>query len=38
MEIRDIMKIDEGTKVEFKEEMNDSAYKTLAAFVNTEGE
>lgn len=37
MEIRDIMKIDEGTKVEFKEEMNDSAYKTLAAFVNTEG-
>nr|WP_319372375.1 ATP-binding protein [uncultured Methanobacterium sp.] len=37
MEIEDIMKIDEGTKVEFKEEMNDSAYKTLAAFVNTKG-
>ncbi len=37
MEISDILKMDEGTRIEFKEEMNDSAYKTLAAFVNTEG-
>jgi ATP-dependent DNA helicase RecG len=29
--------MDEGTRIKFKEEMNDSAYKTLAAFVNTEG-
>jgi ATP-dependent DNA helicase RecG len=31
--------LDEGenTKVEFKESMNDSAYKSIAAFANTEG-
>jgi ATP-dependent DNA helicase RecG len=37
MQVSDILKMEEGTRVEFKEEMNDSAYKTLAAFVNTEG-
>jgi ATP-dependent DNA helicase RecG len=34
MQISDIPKLEEGTRIEFKEEMNDSAYKTLAAFVN----
>lgn len=37
MQISDIPKLEEGTRIEFKEEMNDSAYKTLAAFVNTDG-
>lgn len=37
MENYDILKLEEGTRIEFKEEMNDLAYKTLAAFVNTDG-
>jgi ATP-dependent DNA helicase RecG len=37
MEISEIITEGENTRVEFKESMNDSAYKTIDAFSNTEG-
>jgi ATP-dependent DNA helicase RecG len=37
LETFNIIKEGENTKVEFKEKMNDSAYKTLSAFANTDG-
>jgi len=37
MSISKIIKNGENTTVEFKESMNDSAYKTISAFANTEG-
>ncbi len=30
MQISDIPKLEEGTRIEFKEEMNDSAYKNIS--------
>ncbi|MGB9937297.1 MAG: ATP-binding protein [Methanobacterium sp.] len=37
MSISDMIKEGESTTVEFKESMNDAAYKTISAFANTEG-
>lgn len=37
MGISEIIAEGESTRVEFKESMNDSAYKTLSAFANTDG-
>jgi ATP-dependent DNA helicase RecG len=37
MNIKTILDDGENTKVEFKEQMNDRAYETIAAFANTEG-
>lgn len=35
--ISDILNLTEGINIEFKEELNNSAFKTIAAFINTEG-
>ncbi|WP_297499912.1 RNA-binding domain-containing protein [Thermococcus sp.] len=37
MDVNDLIKNGESETIEFKRELNDSVYKTLSAFANTDG-
>ena len=37
MDVSDLIKKGESEAIEFKRELNDSVYKTLSAFANTDG-
>ncbi|GAB6101009.1 hypothetical protein JCM16138_02320 [Thermococcus atlanticus] len=37
MNVSELIKKGEGETLEFKRELNDSVYKTLSAFANTDG-